>query len=201
MQGVDRYPEFCTMPRKPHSAIVDRLRRELSSLVRESTEIRERCAATAQPKYYMSLYALLMGAFSQVDLFAALRAGTLETRGQTVRMRKFLRDFTTHETDAIAHAVQLYRHTLMHTGRTRELLEKSTDRRRYFLLHWGRKGADEAAHFTVNKAGKLTLNLECLLEDIVSAFERFAAEIDAVRAIADNVAAAWSAVELQVWRS
>ena len=49
MQGVDRYPEFCTMPRKPHSAIVDRLRRDLSSLVRESTEIRERCAATAQP--------------------------------------------------------------------------------------------------------------------------------------------------------
>ena len=37
------------MPRKPHSAIVDRLRRDLSSLVRESTEIRERCAATAQP--------------------------------------------------------------------------------------------------------------------------------------------------------
>jgi hypothetical protein len=47
----------------------------------------------------------------------------------------------------------------------------------------------------------LTLNLECLLEDIVSAFERFAAEIDAVRAIADNVAAAWSAVELQAWRT
>ena len=37
------------MPRKPHSVIVDRLRRDLSSLVRESTEIRERCAATAQP--------------------------------------------------------------------------------------------------------------------------------------------------------
>ena len=39
------------MPRKPHSAIVDRLRRDLSSLVLKSTskEIRERCAATAQP--------------------------------------------------------------------------------------------------------------------------------------------------------
>ncbi len=185
------------MPRKPHSAIVDSLRRDLSSLVRESTEIRERCAATAQPKYYMSLYALLMGAFSQVDLFAALRTGTLETRGQTERMRKFLRDFTAHEEDAIAHAVQLYRHTLMHTGRPRNLLEKNTGRRRCYLLHWGRKDADEASHFTVNEAGTLTLNLECLLEDLVSSFEGFAAEVDAKDAIADNVEAAWPAVELQ----
>lgn len=89
----------------------------------------------------------------------------------------------------------------MHTGRPRELLEKSTGRRRYFLLHWGRKGADEAAHFTVNESGNLTLNLECLLEDIVIAFEGFAAEVDAERAIADNVEAAWSAVELQDLRT
>ncbi|MEO8340048.1 MAG: hypothetical protein ABI604_10075 [Nitrospirota bacterium] len=184
------------MPRKPHSAIVDRLRLDLSSLVRESTEIRERCAATAQPKYYMSLYALLMGAFSQVDLFAALCAGTLG-RGQAERMRKFLQDFTAHEEDAIAHAVQLYRHTLMHTGRPRKLLEENTGRRRCYLLHWGRKGEDEASHFTINEAGTLTLNLECLLEDLVSAFERFAAEVDAKHAIANKVEAIWPDVELQ----
>jgi hypothetical protein len=41
IQSVDRYLAFCTMPRKPYSAIVDCLSRNLSSLVGEATEIRE----------------------------------------------------------------------------------------------------------------------------------------------------------------
>jgi len=56
--------------------ILSRLGRDLLALLREATEIRVRLAIPAEPKFYMSLYALIMGAFSQVDLLATLGAET-----------------------------------------------------------------------------------------------------------------------------
>ncbi len=173
------------------------LRRDLLSLQREATAIREQFGAGHQPKFYMSLYALLMATFAQVDLFSALREGKLP-KATSKDMSRFLTAFTSRDPSAIAHAIQLYRHTTMHTGRPRKLRTRSGQTRCY-LLHWGRKGADEAAHLTVDMAGKLTLNLECLLEDVVHAFNAFANEVQTTPRIAANVTKAWPQVVLQVW--
>lgn len=174
------------------------LRKDLLSLQREATAIREQFGTGHQPKFHMSLYALLMATFAQVDLFSALRKGK-RPKGDKHDMSRFLADFTSRDPSAIAHAIQLYRHTTMHTGRPRELVDPQSGQSRYYLLHWGRKGADEAAHLTVDSAGKLTLNLECLLEDVVCAFDVFASEVRKSPRIAGNVTRAWPKVVLQVW--
>jgi hypothetical protein len=148
----------------------------------------------------MSLYALLMAVFSQVDLLASLSAGTTRARGQTKRMTAFLERHTKRDPQAITLAVQLYRHTLMHTGRPRELLDESTGRRHYFLLHWGRDQADETAHFTVDEDGELTLNLECLLEDLSSAFASFRLEAISDITLAGRIEATWHEIVLQRFR-
>lgn len=178
--------------------IMTTLQRDLLSLQREATAIREHFGAGYQPKFYMSLYALLMAVFAQVDLFSALREGKLPKASEHA-MRRFLTDFTSRDPSAIAHAIQLYRHTTMHTGRPRELVDPQSGQSRHYLLHWGRRGADEAAHLTVDGAGKLTLNLECLLEDVVCAFDAFATEVRESPHIAANVIKAWPRVVQQVW--
>lgn len=175
------------------------LRRDLLSLQREATAIREQFGTGHQPKFYMSLYALLMATFAQVDLFSALRNGKLP-KGDTHDMSRFLADFIARDRSAIAQAIKLYRHTTMHTGRPRKLVNPQSVQSLDYLLHWGRKGADEAAHLTVDSAGKLTLNLECLLEDVVCAFDAFASEIRGSPRIAANVTRAWPKVVLQVWK-
>lgn len=142
--------------------ILSTLRKDLLSLQYEATAIREHFGNGHQPKFYMSLYAMLMAAFAQLDLFSALRAGK-QPKGNKDDMRLFLADFTSRDPSAIAHAIKRYRHTTMHIGRPRELVDPQSGQSRYYLLHWGRKGADEVAHLTVDGAGKLTLNLECLL--------------------------------------
>ncbi len=187
-------------PPMPLDHILTTLRRDLHSRQREATAIREHLGVGYQPKFYMSLYALLMAAFAQVDLFAALREGK-QPKGNKHDMRRFLADFTSRDPSAIAHAIQLYRHTTMHTGRPRELVNPQSGQRRYYLLHWGREGADEAAHLTVDGTGKLTLNLECLLEDVSCAFDAFATEVRDSSRIAANVTRVWPKVVLQVWRA
>jgi hypothetical protein len=174
------------------------LRRDLLSLQREATAIREQFGAGHQPKFHMSLYALLMATFAQVDLFSALRAGK-RPKGDKQDMSRFLTAFTSRDPSAIAHAIQLYRHTTMHTGRPRKLRDLRSGQTRYYLLHWGRRGADEVAHLTVDGDGNLTLNLECLLEDVVCAFNAFANEVQKSPRIAANVTKAWPQVVLQVW--
>ena len=57
--------------------ILASLRYDFDAFTRESSEIREQLADVAKPYYFMSLYALLMGAFSQVDLWASLLARSL----------------------------------------------------------------------------------------------------------------------------
>ncbi|HEX4955424.1 MAG TPA: hypothetical protein VF017_18695 [Thermoanaerobaculia bacterium] len=188
------------MARMSITEILERLSLDISSLMREATAIREQLARTAQPKYYMSLYAMLMAVFSQVDLLGCLFAGSVKTKGQTKRMIKFLARYTKRKPEAIMLAVQLYRHTLMHTGRPRELLDETTGQRHYFLLHWGREHADEAAHFTVTVDGTLTLNLECLLEDLHSAFDGFRAEATSDAMLGERIEATWPHIALQRFR-
>jgi hypothetical protein len=178
--------------------IMTTLRRDLLSLQREATAIREQFGTGHQPKFHISLYALLMAAFAQVDLFSALREGK-RPKGNKRDMGCFLAKFTSRNPLAIAHAIQLYRHTTMHTGRPRKLMAPRSGQRRSYLLHWGRKGADKATHLTVNGAGKLTLNLECLLEDVVCAFDGFASEVQKSPRIAANIIRIWPQVALQVW--
>jgi hypothetical protein len=180
--------------------ILASLRHDFDAFAREATEIREELADPARPYYFMSLYALLMGVFSQVDLYAALWAGSLG-RGQTTRMRNFLNRYSGHDPLANMLAVQLYRHTLMHTSRPRLLLDETTGRTHAFLLHWGRKRADPAAHYTVDGEGKLTLNLESLVEDVSRMLDAFIADATSNPPVSARIEALWPVIMVQKFRS
>ena len=180
--------------------ILASLRDDFEAFTREATEIREKLADDARPYYFMSLYALLMGVFSQVDLYAALLAGSLG-KGQTKRMRDFLNRYSGRDPMATVLAVQLYRHTLMHTSRPRLLEDETTGRRHSFLLHWGRRRADPTVHYTVDAEGKLTLNLECLIEDVSRMLDAFIADATASPFLSQRIEAIWPDVMVQRFRS
>jgi hypothetical protein len=180
--------------------ILASLRYDFDAFKREATEIRETLADAQGAYYFMSLYALLMGVFSQVDLYAALLAGSIG-KGQTKRMRDFLNRYSGRDPFASMLAVQLYRHTLMHTSRPRLLLDETTGRTHAFLLHWGRKRADAAAHYTVDADGKLTLNLESLVEDVSRMLDAFIADATADSLLNAQIEALWQDVMVQRFRS
>lgn len=187
------------MPASAENILAAR-RYDFDAFAREATEIREKLADVARPYYFMSLYALLMGAFSQVDIWSALWAGTLRGN-QTKRMRRFLDRFMNRDETANMLAVQLYRHTLMHTGRPRLLFDGATGVTHSFLLHWGRRLADSSVHYTVDAEGKLTLNLECLIEDLSGALDRFVAEASENAEMCARIESLWPTVMTQEFRS
>lgn len=180
--------------------ILASLRHDFDAFKREATEIREKLADADGAYYFMSLYALLMGVFSQVDLYAALLAGSIG-KGQTQRMRDFLNRYSGRDPLASMLAVQLYRHTLMHTSRPRLLLDETTGRTHAFLLHWGRKRGHASAHYTIDADGKLTLNLECLVEDVSRMLDAFIADATADSLISARIEALWPDIMVQRFRS
>ncbi len=69
--------------------ILTALRRDVDAFGAEATAIRETLAEAPGAYFYMSLYALLMGAFSLVDLHSSLWTAGLQMN-QTNRMRAYL---------------------------------------------------------------------------------------------------------------
>ena len=89
----------------------------------------------------------------------------------------------------------------MHTSRPRLLRDETTGTTHGFLLHWGRKRADASVHYTVDAEGKLTLNVECLVEDLSAALDKFIDEATADSTLAAQIERLWPDVMLQKFHS
>lgn len=75
-----------------------------------------------------------MVAFSMIDMLSCLDEGT--QHNQTSRMRRLLTERLDAAPAPAAVAVQMWRHSLMHTGSPREVVDARTGVRYQWLLHW-----------------------------------------------------------------
>lgn len=118
-----------------------------------------------------ALYGFIMNTLAFIDLLSQYQAGTTKTRGQTLRMARLLRDYLGSPPEEAEMAVRLWRHTLMHTGSPRVLVDQDSGRRLRWLLHW-RDELPRSHHFTFVRTDSdtiLNLGAVYLVEELVSA--------------------------------
>lgn len=113
---------------------------QIARLQGEATEVHRQLVlpswgSSAQHGLPATLWGYVMSAFAFVDLVSYYVAPPAQ--GQSARMRAFLEEHLDVEPDVAAVAVQLWRHTLMHTGMPRSITSKATGERFLYLLHWG----------------------------------------------------------------
>ena len=84
-------------------------------------------------------YGYLMACMGQIDLMSKCEWGPVEPpRNQTPRMQAFMENYLdTHKVDEHRVAIQLMRHTLMHTGALRYLYEPRTGTAYTWRIHFG----------------------------------------------------------------
>jgi hypothetical protein len=70
------------------------------------------------------LYGYMMSCFSFIDLLSQYAGSGVGSQGQTPRMISFMDQYFGYEHSTNAVAVQLWRHTLMHTANPRRIKEK-----------------------------------------------------------------------------
>ena len=138
----------------------------------------------------------MMAAFSHVDLYSKLWDGGRETK-QTPRMRKFLdcympRGRYTHDL-----AIQLWRHTLMHTSRPRRLKEEKTGVVYRYLLHWGSPQLPLEQHYTIGKQNIFNIGLIYLLQDFDMALSDYLSEARLSEQLISNVHEVWPRITVQ----
>lgn len=111
----------------------------LEDLYREAQDVRDVLVLPnwGSPKkhgYGRILYGVVKNTFALADRLSAYRAGS--ALHQTVRLRDAFVSMGADRGAAVV-AVQLWRHTLMHTGMPVILRDPSTQARYHWLLHWG----------------------------------------------------------------
>ena len=98
--------------------------------------------------YPRTLYGLLMNSFALADRLSFYFAPRSERGKQTERLRAFYRSVGATP-DAAAAAVQIWRHTLMHTGLPAAVTDTETGISHRWLLHWGEPHLPREQHMTV----------------------------------------------------
>jgi hypothetical protein len=119
----------------------------------------------------------MLGVFSRIDLASAYWRGG-DAGNQTKRMAEFMHRFIGRPRHLCSVAVQMWRHTLVHTSEPRPLHNPKTGEIYRYLLHWG-KHLPEPQHFTLtdNAAERiLNLGLRYLLSDLRKGVEAFLEE-------------------------
>jgi hypothetical protein len=114
-----------------------------------------------------TLYGYVMSSFSIIDLVSQHR---YDDGRQTARMRRFLEDQLGTSSEPAAVAVQLWRHTLMHTANPRTLVDLGSGRTYRWLLHW-REHLPREQHMKLQQAGGdsvLSVGLMYLVEDLAA---------------------------------
>ncbi|ALA58461.1 hypothetical protein [Nitrospira moscoviensis] len=141
-------------------------------LVQFQEEVRVVNATIVRPSWQVSshhfpvtLWGYVMAGFARLDLYSQLWDGNV-TKKQTARMRAFLRRFLPRDPTADAVAIQLWRHTLMHTSRPRRLRDRVTGREYSYLLHWGIPELPAHQHYQIVDGNKLDFGLEHFLNDL-----------------------------------
>ncbi len=160
------------------SEIADQLSSDSRQLIEEAKVTVEKLVTSTWENhthhYPATLYAYLMAAFSRLDLYSRLWDGDSGV-GQTPRMRSFLAYYLPRDPLADALAIQLWRHTLMHTTRPRQLRERSSGHVYTYLFHWGAPQLPIEQHYVVSNL-KLSLGLQYLLNDFDQALQTYLAD-------------------------
>jgi hypothetical protein len=148
--------------------------------------------------YHFTFYAYVMVSFSFVDLWSVLWRGEIDQ--QTTRMVEFLERYFSRGKRVHKHAVQLLRHTLMHTSRPRVLSDSTGGRQYPYLLHWSSAGLPAEMHYTVTPNGKFVFGLEYFVSDMSRMLGAFIAEVRSDAHAQTRMLAGWSAIERQMLR-
>jgi hypothetical protein len=96
-------------------------------------------------------YGYLMACMGQIDLMSKCEWGPVEPpRNQTPRMQGFMeRYLDAQKADEHRVAIQLMRHTLMHTGALRFLYEEKTETGYTWRIHFGDTFPKSIGHYTL----------------------------------------------------
>jgi hypothetical protein len=134
---------------------------------------------TEKHGYDRLLYGVVMNVMSLADRLSVYRSGT--DRDQTKRLRRlFVEMGATPETAGVA--VQLWRHTLMHTGLPVTIRDEVSDIRYQWLLHWGPPHLAAEQHMTLSPGGEdwRVLNFGALtaVDDLGTACADYFASVD-----------------------
>lgn len=170
------------------------LREEVS--VAYETLVRPTWDVPGHHHYPVTLYGYMMAAFSRLDLYSRLWDGGA-TKSQSARMRAFLVRYLPRDPLADALAIQLWRHTLMHTSRPRRLRDKATGREYEYLLHWGPPHLPRNHHYRVANGAKLDLALGYFLEDLEIILEAYATDLNASASLQTNALSTWPTIAVQ----
>lgn len=116
----------------------------------------------SQPhRYPVTLYGLIMACFSIIDLASQYCEG--RTGNATHRICSFMDQYISSNREANDVAIQMWRHSLMHTGKPRVLCDTRTSVRYNWLLHWSPEKLAPLTHFSFQNDGQCkTLNLTLL---------------------------------------
>lgn len=97
-------------------------------------------------------YGYLMACMGQIDLLSKCEYGKGEPPGrQTERMLSFMKRYLdAHKVDEHRVAVQLMRHTLMHTGALRYLYDEATETAYTWRIHFGDTFPGQFGHYTLS---------------------------------------------------
>lgn len=107
---------------------------------------------TSAHRFRYAHYGYLMACMGQFDLLSRCEFGVGEPQGgQTVRMRSFMpRYLDAHKTDEHTVAIQLMRHTLMHTGALRFLYDRQAQVAYTWRVHFNGLLPAGVAHYTLS---------------------------------------------------
>lgn len=181
------------------SYLTDHLRFDLSQFraevsVTNATVVRPTWQAHTH-HFPATLWAFVMAGFARLDLYSRLWDGGA-TKYQTPRMRAFLRCYLPRDPLADALAIQLWRHTLMHTSRPRRLRDQSGHEYAY-LLHWGSPELPRAHHYQVSGGNKLDFGLEYFLDDLDTLLTAYLADLSKSSDLQTKALATWPKIEIQ----
>lgn len=179
--------------------ITNHLRSDLNQLRSEvdaMNGIMVRPTWQAQTHHYpATLWAFVMAGFARLDLYSRLWNGDA-TKGQTPRMRDFLKCYLPRDPLADALAIQLWRHTLMHTSRPRRLRDQS-GREYSYLLHWGSPELSRAHHYQVSGGNKLDFGLAYFLDDLDTLLTAYLEDLARSSQLQMRALAIWPKIETQ----
>ena len=98
---------------------------------------------------------------------------------------------------ADALAIQLWRHTLMHTSRPRRLRDSRTGREFSYLLHWGAPELSRNDHYRISGGNKLDFGLEHFIDDLGTLLAAYLADLIQSQELQAKALTTWPKIEIQ----
>lgn len=158
-----------------HLGKIDILSNEISAIYNDMV-----LSATYSKLNYMpfTLYGYMMGIFSRIDLLSSCWQG--DSLNQTQKMISFMDRYflTPHQANSLT--IQEWRHSLMHTGEPRYLVDRKSNIKYRWLLQWSNE-LPRNQHFTFTETGDsiiLNLGLIYLVDDLKESTKRYLSDLE-----------------------